>query len=426
MNTIAKREKKDKQVSKRRTVQTEDSKEWGDINAKVALIQALIPLGLKAVAEALEEEVLALVGERYQRAGRRPGYARWTAQRGWIYMGDQKLSIRVPRIRDQRAKTEVPLQTYRKLQEPQGMDEGLLRRVLVGLSCGRYEECAEAIPEAFGLSRSSVSRRFIQASARKLRTLMERDLSSLDLVALFLDGKSLAGDAMVVAVGVTLEGRKVILGFVQTATENERTITEFLQGLLARGLRTEPGLLCVMDGAKGLRAAVRAVLGDTVAVQRCQWHKRENVVGYLPKARQPEMRRLLQEAYQQQTYKTAKTRLGKIRQALYQENPSAAASLDEGLEETLTLHRLGVAQSLTRSFSTTNVLESINAQLGRLTRNVTRWHNGIQKHRWIASALLDIEPRLRKVKGCRALPQLRAALQKEKIASMKKSTQEAA
>ena len=426
MRTIAKRRKKGKRISGERTVQGADSVGLGEVDAKVALIQALIPLGLKAVAEALEEEVVVLAGERYQRAGRQPGYARWSTQRGWVYMGGQKLPIRVPRIRDQRAKVEVPLQTYRKLQEPQGVDEKLLRRVLMGLSCGRYQECAEAVPEAFGLSRSSVSRRFIQASARKLKTLMERDLSTLDLVALFLDGKSLAGDAMVVAVGVTLEGEKVILGFVQTATENERVIREFLQSLVDRGLCIEPGLLCVMDGSKGLRAAVRAVWGDAVAVQRCQWHKRENVVGYLPKARQPQMRRQLQAAYRQPTYEAAKARLGQIRQALYRENPSAAASLDEGLEETLTLHRLGVAQSLARSFSTTNVLESINAQLGRLTRNVTRWHNGIQKHRWIASALLEIEPRLRKVKGYRALPQLRAALQGEKMASMKSSDQEAA
>jgi len=426
MRTIAKREKKGKRISSEGAVQIAGSVELGGVDAKVVLIQALIPLGLKAVAEVLEEEVAALAGERYQRAGRRPGYARWSAQRGWVYLGDQKLPVCVPRVRDRQANVEVPLGTYRKLQEPQGMDEGLLRRVLVGLSCGRYQECAEAVPEAFGLSRSSVSRRFIQASARKLKALMERDLSTLDLVALFLDGKSLAEEAMVVAVGVTLKGEKVMLGFVQTATENERVIKEFLQSLVDRGLHTESGLLCVMDGAKGLRAAVRTVLGDAVAVQRCQWHKRENVVGYLPKARQPEMRRQLQVAYRQPTYEAAKARLGQIRQALYRENPSAAASLDEGFEETLTLHRLGLAQSLGRSFSTTNVLESINAQLSRLTRNVTRWHNGIQKHRWIASALLDIEPRLRKVKGYRALPQLRAALKKELLASQKSSAKEAA
>jgi len=426
MRTIAKREKKDKRISSERTSRVAHSMAWGEVDARVALIQALIPLGLKAVAEVLEDEVTALAGARYQRPGRRPGYARWSAQQGWVCLGGQKLPVRVPRVRDRWANREVPLQTYRRLQEPQGMDEGLLRRVLVGLSCGRYGECAESVPEAFGLSRSSVSRRFIQASARKLKSLMERDLSTLDVVALFLDGKSLTEDAIVVAVGVTLEGKKVILGFVQTATENERVLKEFLQSLVERGLRTEAGLLCVMDGSKGLRAAVRAVWGDRIAIQRCQWHKRENVVGYLPKARQPEVRRQLQAAYRQPTYEAAKARLGQIRSSLYRENPSAAASLDEGLEETLTLHRLGMARSLGQSFTTTNVLESINAQLGRLIRNVTRWHNGIQKHRWIASALLEIEPRLRKVKGYRALPQLQAALQREGMASMKNTAQEAA
>ncbi len=426
MRTIVKREEKGKRMRKRGIVQIEGSKEWGDINAKVALIQTLIPLGLKAVAEALEEEVVVLAGERYQRVGRQPGYARWTAQRGWVYMAGQKLSVRVPRVRDQRCNVEVPLQTYHKLQEPQNMDETLLRRVLLGLSCGRYQECAQAVPQVFGLSRSSVSRRFIRASARKLKALMERDLSTLDIVALFLDGKSLAQDAMVVAVGVTLQGEKVILGIVQTATENERVIKEFLDSLVARGLRTETGLLCIMDGSKGLRAAVRAVFGERIAVQRCQWHKRENVVGYLPKGRQPEVRRQLQAAYRQPTYEAAKARLVQIRGVLYRENPSAANSLAEGLEETLTLHRLGLGQSLSQSFSTTNVLESINAQLSRLTRNVSRWRNGIQKHRWIASALLEIEPRLRKVKGYRALPQLRAALQRERTASLNNSTQEAA
>ena len=128
------------------------------------------------------------------------------------HLGDQKLAIRYRRVRDQRTHREVPLATYRKFPEPRGMHEGLLRRVLVGLSCGRYRECAEAVPEAFGLSRSSVSRRFIQASARKLKVLMQRDLNQMDLVALFLDGKTFAEDAMVIAVGVTLSSEKGNLG----------------------------------------------------------------------------------------------------------------------------------------------------------------------------------------------------------------------
>ena len=426
METIAKREKKDKRNRNRPICLPASSVGLEDLDTKVALIQALIPLGLEAVLEVLEEEVTRLAGARYQRAGRQPGHVRWTKQRGWVYLGDQKLAIRYRRVRDQRTHREVPLATYRKFQEPRGMHEGLLRRVLVGLSCGRYRECAEAVPEAFGLSRSSVSRRFIQASARKLKVLMERDLSPMDLVALFLDGKSFAEDAMVIAVGVTLSGEKVILGFVQTATENERVLTEFLQGLVARGLRTKAGLLCIIDGSKGLRAAIRAVLGEAMPVQRCQWHKRENVVGYLPKARQPEVRRQLQAAYGQVAYETAKARLLQIRSSLQRENPSAAASLEEGLEETLTLHRLGVAGALAQSLATTNVLESINAQLGRLTRNVTRWRNGIQKHRWVASALLEIEPRLRKIKGYRTLPQLRAAILQKQAVSATPAMQAAA
>lgn len=380
------------------------------LDAKVALIQALIPLGLQAVAETLEAEVTALAGARYQREGRQPGHVRWSQQQGSVYLGDQKLPIGFTRVRNVHTNTEVPLVTYEKLQTPRGFDDGLLRRVLVGLSCGRYRECAETVPETFGLSRSAVSRRFIRASARQLETLLTRDLAGQDVVAVFLDGKSLAGEALVIAVGITLTGEKVLLGVVQTATENARVLTEFVQTLVTRGLQPEAGLLWIVDGGKGLRAAIRAVAGETAVVQRCQWHKRENVVSYLPKSRQPVVRRQLQVAYGQPTYATAKAQLQQLGAVLAHENPSAAASLAEGLEETLTLHRLGLAGPLGRSFATTNVLESINAQVERTIGRVTRWRPGAQKLRWVASALLDLEPRLRRVKGYRALPQLRAVL----------------
>lgn len=395
-----------------------------EMDAKVAAIQALIPLGLAAVADALEEEVQVLAGERYARSGRQPGCVRWSRENGSVYLGDQKLKVRYTRVRDMRANCEVPLLTYGRLQHPRMLDEGLLKRVLLGLSCGRYREAAEAVPEAFSLSRSTVSRRVITAGARKLRQLMERDLNGLDLVAVILDGKRFGEDAMVLAVGITRSGEKVLLGVVQTATENERVLTEFLRRLVSRGLSPDAGLLFLIDGSKGLRAAIRAVFGPKAPVQRCQWHKRENVVSYLPKARQPEMRRQMQAAYRQPTYAAAKAQLMQIHRRLQRENPSAAASLEEGLEETLTLHRLGVAGALSLSLSTTNILESINAQLGRLTRNVTRWRNGDQKHRWVASALLDIEPRLRKIKGYRALPRLRAALLRERATAT--TAQEAA
>jgi len=215
---------------------------------------------------------------------------------------------------------------------------------------------------------------------------------------------------MVIALGVTLQGRKVILGFVQTASENERVISQFLRELLGCGLKTGAGLLCVLDGAKGMRKAVLSVLGTGVMIQRCQWHKREIVVEHLLKAQQVVYRQKLQRGYEQPEYAQAKAALLRIRQELRTINESAVRSLDDGLEETLTLHRLGVFPSLGTSLKTTNCLESLLAQVGQRTDKVDRWQNSNQKQRWVASALLEIEPRLRRIRGYRYLPQLRAAL----------------
>jgi transposase-like protein len=382
------------------------------VDVKAELIQALIPIGLWHVKELLEEEVKQLAGERYQRGGL-PGHDRWGKQGGSVYLGDQKLPIEVPRVRDQWERKEVSLRSYERLQEPRSGDEGVLRRILHGLSCRSYEECAEAVPAAFGLRGSTVSRRFIRASAKQLKRLCERRLEGYDFVVLIVDGKSFGSDEMVIALGVTREGRKIPLGFIQTGAENERVCREMLEGLLERGLKIELGLLCVVDGSKGLKKAIYGVFGDKALIQRCQWHKRENVVGYLPKSMQTSMRRKLQEAYQEPTYERAKEKLSKIRKELQLLNQSAVSSLDEGLEETLTLHRLGLFRELGISFKTTNCIESLMALVGQRTDKVDYWRNSDQKHRWLGAVLLDIEPRLRKVKGYRYLPQLRVALQKE-------------
>ena len=387
--------------------------EWAeDLGTRVAMIQALIPLGLAAVRDVLQQDVERLAGARYAREGGRPGHVRWSKERGSVYLGDQKLPIVYQRVRDQRRDVEVPLETYQRFQEPRALDEGLMRRVLLGLSCRRYAECAEAVPEAFGLAPSTVSRRYIRASARQLQALLERRLEGYDLVALLVDGKTFAEDEMVVVLGVTMQGHKVILGFVQTGTENTRVIAELLRDLVVRGLRHEQGLLVVIDGSKGLRRGVQEVFGDGAVVQRCTWHKRENVVDYLPKAQQAAWRQKLQRAYEQPTYDEAKITLDRLARELRVLNESAARSLAEGLEETLTLHRLGIAGELGRSFKTTNMLESVMAQVEARTGKVDRWRTSDQKQRWLASALLDIEPRLRRIRGYRALPKLRAALQR--------------
>ena len=376
----------------------------------LAMIQALIPLGLRAVEEALVAEVTALAGPRYARADAHPDVVRWGQQAGSIYLADQKLAITVPRVRDQRAGRELPLATYAQLQQPRAQDVGLFRRALGGLSCREYEAAAEAVPEAFGLAKSSVSRRFIRASARELRRLQERRLDDAEWLVLVLDGKTFAGDQLVVALGVSATGEKRILGLAQTASENKRVIASFLRELGERGFPLDRPLLAVLDGAKGLRAAVRDVFGD-IPVQRCQWHKRENVVSYLAKQDQPAWRRKLQAAYAHPLYADAKRALERVHRELRLVNESAAASLAEGLEETLTLHRLNVFPELGVSFKTTNLIESVMSRLEAKTRRVTHWRTSDQKLRWCASALWAIERQFRRVKNYRHLPLLKLALE---------------
>jgi transposase-like protein len=381
-----------------------------DGTAMLAMIQALIPLGLKAVEDALRQEVLALAGVRYAHDDATPQMARWGSQPGSIYVADQKLPIQVPRVRDRAAGHEVPLTTYQAFQTPRALDVGLFRRVLGGLSCRDYEAAAETVPEAFGLARSSVSRRFIKASARTLEALHTRRLDDREWLVLFLDGKTFARDQLVIALGVTRTGEKRILGLVQTATENTRVCSAFLRDLVERGFTTPRGLLVVLDGAKGLRAAVRDVLGPDVPVQRCQWHKRENVLSYLPKRDHLVWRRKLQAAYAHPLYADAQRALQQLVRELTRVNVSAARSLEEGLDETLTLHRLHVYPELGRSFKTTNLIETIMARVEATTLRVDRWRTSDQKLRWCAAALLAIEPRLRRIKNYQQLPLLEQAL----------------
>jgi transposase-like protein len=237
-----------------------------DLDTMIPLIQALIPLGLQAFGEVMQAEVAQLAGPKYSRTGGQPDLVRWGRQRGAIFLADQKVPVRVQRVRDRRLGQEVPLASYQQLQRPRAADAGLFRKILAGLSCRDYRASAEAVPEAFGLSASSVSRRFIRASATQLQALQERRLDAYDVVALVLDGKTFASDSMVIALGITLTGEKVILGFVQTATENEKVCSAFLHELGERGLRGEQGLLVVLDGAKGLRKAVTTVFGAQAVV----------------------------------------------------------------------------------------------------------------------------------------------------------------
>jgi putative transposase len=379
---------------------------------KLQLIQDLIPLALIHVGEVLKEEVRSLAGQRYQRDDGN-GYVRWSRQWGSIYLGDQKVPVIYQRVRDKENRKEIELDVYKALQEPRGIDEGLLGRILLGLSCRDYRKCTEMIPETFGLSASSVSRRFIKASCRKLKELKHRRLDHLDLVGLVIDGKVFQKDEMIIALGVTTGGEKVVLGFIQAATENASVCKDFLNDLLDRGLRIDDGVLCVMDGSKGLRKAVERAFGRHALVQRCQWHKRENVLSYLAKEHQETFKRKLQKAYQEPTYEKAKAALMKVKKELLLINESAVHSLEEGLEETLTLHRLELFEKLGKGLKTSNSIESVMSLIEQRTQKVDYWKNSNQKQRWLATALLEIEPRLNRIRGYKYLPELRTAIQSE-------------
>lgn len=377
--------------------------------ARISMIQALIPLGLRAVEEELQGEVRELAGERYSRGG---PLKRWGSNPGSVFLGDQKLRVNVPRVRDTVRNEEVPLKSYERLRNPAHVDEMAFRRVIHGVSQGKYELAAEHVPETFGIRKSSVSRKFIRASGKRLREFLGRDLSQYDIVAVFIDGKHFQENEIVTALGVTIEGEKILLGFVETSTENHRVCREFLESLRARGLKLDQEVLFVIDGGKGLKKGIRDAAGEKALIARCQWHKRENVVSYLSKERQNEFRARLQAAYEEATYDAAKKALLAIRRELGRINQSAVTSLDEGLEETLLLQRLGMFEKLGKSFKTTNCIEGVHKQLARYTDRVDRWQNSDQRRRWIASAFLEIEPGLNRVHGHEHLKELRKAMKR--------------
>jgi len=425
ISKTGKKRKKAKIFGKPQIVQKEEIEDM-PLDSRIELIKALIPLGLMHIQEELNKEVEDLAGVRYRRKAKEEQYYRHGTNKGSVKLAGQNIPITVPRIRNQDG--ELRLKSYDGFhRNPGEVDEKLFNRVLYGVSCRNYEKAAEDIPGAIGITSSSVSREFIKASSAKLKQFQERDLTELDITSLFLDGKAFAEDMMVIALGVTMEGNKVFLGFVQTDTENKRAIEQFLRTLLDRGLDVSKGLITVIDGSKGLRSAALAAFKKKTVIQRCQWHKRENVVSYLSKKDHPYWRKRLQNAYSRPTYKAARRNLLKIKSELSEINEFAAKSLGEGLEETLTLHSLGVFPLLGVSLKTTNCLESTNAMAEEFCFKVDYWKNSKQKQRWLASALLDIEPRLQKLTGYRHLIKLRNALMiKLKLNKRMKSKRKAA
>lgn len=390
-----------------------------DIDIKVSLIQSLIPIALKEVDVLLQEEVVRLAGQPRVHG---KVNTRWGSQPGSIYLSDQKVPVTVPRVRNKQANAEVQLESYLKFQEPRKEDEQVFLKLLNGLTTHKYRESAELTPEVFGLSASNVSKRFRSWSKKYLEKLLNRRLDNYDFAVIYIDGKSYAKDGIVIALGVTTDGKKIVLGLEQMNAENSKAIIQFLNKLIERGLKYEDGMLFVIDGSKGIAKAIEDRFKDSGLIQRCQQHKKENVASYLAPDLQKVYRIKMSQAYAKENYSEAKNALNKICAELDTVNPSAASSLREGMEETLTLHKLGLNKELKKSFSSTNCIESVMSQLGQFTDKVDRWRNGRHIQEWIASGLMKIEPNLKKVYGWRYLKLLREKIKQEISSRVKKET----
>lgn len=392
---------------------------WDEFQAlerrkRIQLIQELIPIGLMAVAEELEREVAEIL-ENAEAASDRNGNAakikRYGSNPGTVRLGDRILPIRVPRLRS--SEGEVPLGSYRMLHgHPELDSESIYRKVSKGVSTRDLEETLRPVTGAIGASKSTISRKTLLETTKRLNELGTRSLAGFELTALFIDGTSFAADQMIIALGIDENGRKIVLGFTQASTEASEPIADLLRSFLARGLVLAPRVLACIDGSKGIRKAVKVVFDDRVFVQRCQWHKRENVASYLPKSEQESFKKRIQNAYDRPTYSEAREALAELEMELQSRNQNALRSLQEGQEETLTLHRLGLFPVIGMSFKTTNCIESLNSQAKSFCRRVRHWTDSLQKQRWLASALLDLEPNLHRVRGYQHLSELRQQMMK--------------
>ena len=370
-----------------------------------------IEIGRRVAVHLLEDEVEQICGPRHD-CGREGRVAtRYGRQQGYVCLGGQKVRVQRPRLRSLGENgTEIVLERYERLQQPDVLPQAFLRRMVRGVSTRDYEGAIDLAADACGVKKSSVSRGFVRASAASLKAWAMRNLGTTRYVAVFIDGVEYAEETLVVALGLTAAGDKQVLGLRQGGTENAQVVTSLLEELQQRGLDPQRPTLFVLDGAKALVAGVKRVFGRHAIVQRCQVHKRRNVKAHLHDQHHPELERRLSEAYAQTSYEKARKQLGETVTWLRRINPDAAASLEEGFEETLTVVRLGVPELLRRTLATTNVIESALSVTRTVTARVKRWREGDMRRRWCAAGLKRAEEKFRRAKGYRQIPQLIAAL----------------
>jgi len=376
-------------------------------------------VGLMLMLAVMETEGQKIAGKKGEKNPERTAHW-WGSELGSVCYDGQKVLIDHPRLRSKNNK-EIPLNTYKAFQSAKGMSGLMTKRLVLGLSTRNYEEALDGFLKGYGIKKSSVSRHFIKATAEQMKEFLERDLTALELCAIFIDGIEFKGHLLVVALGLDLAGRKHVLGLREGATENREVCIGLLEDMARRGLSADKDYLFVLDGSKALRSAVARMYGSDVLVQRCQQHKRRNVREHLPPEHQEAIDARIRSAYGMESYELAKQSLELTVKYLDRLNPSAAASLKEGLEETLTVHRMGITGLLRKTLCSTNPIESCFSVTRTVTGRVKRWRKGAMVQRWAVAALLRAEKKFRRIKGYKDIPKLIFALQQRALDEKEKA-----
>ena len=385
--------------------------------AREGLLALSVSVGLGVLSELLEEEVEEIVGPKGKwnrgRTAVRHGH-----EDGEVTLGGRRVRVRRPRVRTADDESEVPLTTYEHFADRDQLGGVVLERMLAGVSTRRYERTQEPVGEDAELmtrstSKSAVSRTFVQCTKDQLWRLMNRSLADLRLAVMMLDGIELHGYTNIVALGITTEGEKLARGLWEGSTENATVAAALLSDLVDRGLDAEQGLLFVIDGSKALRKAIRQVFGNDVPVQRCVQHKERNVLDHLPERDREPVKARLRPAWKETSHQSALDQLITLALELDHPHPGAAASLREGMEETLTVTHLGITGKLKLTLQSTNPCESMISTVRVIHRNVKHWSSGEMCLRWTAAGMLEAESRFRKVPGYRGLATLAVKIEQD-------------
>ena len=367
--------------------------------------------GRQVLAAMMEHERTALCGPKWIPNPAREA-VRGGSTRSLIVLGGRQIEIKRPRARSAAAgERELPSYRWAAARDP--MDQRTMEAIACGVSTRKYPRVLDPLApdeREVAVSRSAVSRRFVALSAAVVATYLSRPLGELSLRIIMIDGIVFHDHTILIALGITADGHKVVLGVREGTTENAGVAKALLRDLIERGLSTQEATLFVIDGAKGLRAAITGVFGPLALLQRCQVHKERNVLDHLPDALKLGTRRALRDAYQCPDAALAERQLQRLARSLERDHPGAAGALREGLAETLTLSRLPIAGALYRSLRSTNPIENLNGAVAQFAHNVRRWRNGAMIVRWVATAVHDAQTHFRRLRGYKEMPRLIAAL----------------